>query len=96
MSAIQKEFARSLRLDVRNPMLSLPAMERLLALDAASKEALRAVLKDVASDARLRADKCWKTHKAPMAAYWKAVAVYAGHTARALRATSQSQSKAEL
>ena len=47
--------------------------------------ALRKVLKAISADARARADKCWRTHKAPMAAYWKAVAVYANHASRALK-----------
>jgi hypothetical protein len=75
---------RSLRTDVRNPLLALPAMEQMQALPPESQAALRALLKDVSKDARARAEKCWRTHKAPMAAYWKAVAVYANHTARAL------------
>jgi hypothetical protein len=78
-------MTRSLRTDVRNPVLALPAVARLRSLDQASKDALAAILRDIAADARVRADKCWKKHKAPMAAYWKGVAVYAGHTARALR-----------
>jgi hypothetical protein len=77
--------ARSNRRDVRNPVLALPASVELQALPAESRAALRRVLREIATDARVKAEKCWKTHKAPMAAYWKAVAVYAGHTARALR-----------
>lgn len=30
-------------------------------------------------------EKSWRTHKAPMALYWKCVAVYAGHIARLCR-----------
>ncbi len=75
---------RSLRTDVRNPLLALPAMQQLLELPVEQRAAMRALLREVAADARARAEKCWRTHKAPMAAYWKAVAVYAGHTARAL------------
>jgi hypothetical protein len=77
--------ARSQRVDVRNPVSMLPAMEAMRALPAESRAAMRQVLKDIAVDARAKAEKCWRTHKAPMAAYWKAVAVYAGHTARAIR-----------
>jgi hypothetical protein len=77
---------RSNRIDVRNPLVALPSMQQILALPPESQAALRALLKDVSADARTRAEKCWRTHKAPMAAYWKAVAVYANHTARALRA----------
>ncbi len=60
-------------------------MDAMRALPPESRAALRALLRDIATDARVRAEKCWRTHKAPMAAYWKAVAVYAGHTARAIR-----------
>jgi hypothetical protein len=83
--ALPSDLARSNRVDVRNPVMALPAIADLLALPPESRAALRAVLRDIALDARFRADKCWRTHKAPMAAYWKAVSVYAGHTARALR-----------
>lgn len=76
---------RSLRTDVRNPVLALPAIATLQLLPAESRAALRLVLKDLAADCRARAEKCWRQHKAPMAAYWKATAVYAGHLGRALR-----------
>ncbi|GGN55568.1 hypothetical protein GCM10011349_32370 [Novosphingobium indicum] len=76
--------ARPTRAEVRNPVLSLPAAERLRTLDPDSRSALRAVLIDLQMDARQRAETSWRRHKAPMAAYWKAVSVYAGHLARAL------------
>lgn len=79
------KHCRQARADVRNPLLALPAVADLLALPGGSKAALAAVPKDISKDARERADKAWRTHKAPMAAYWKAVAVYANHTARVLR-----------
>ena len=80
--------SRSLRTDVRNPLVSLPSMARLQRFVEGQPVAgslLRDVLSEISSDARVRADKCWRTHKAPMAAYWKAVAVYAGHLRRGLR-----------
>lgn len=76
---------RSLRTDVRNPLLALPAAQKLRELPPESRKALEAVLRELAADSRVKAEKCWRTHKAPMAAYWKAVAVYAGHTARAVK-----------
>ena len=76
---------RSSRPYARNPVLGMPAMKRIRALPAPAREALRRVLIDLAEDASGRAEKCWRRHKAPMAAYWKAVAVYARHIARALR-----------
>jgi hypothetical protein len=75
---------RSTRADVRNPLCSLPAVEQLRALPTESQSALKSVLREISADARMRAEKCWRTHKAPMAAYWKAVAVYANHTQRLL------------
>jgi hypothetical protein len=76
---------RSSRPFVRNPILAMPGMAKLRALPLPAREGLRVVLVDLAADASDRADKCWRRHKAPMAAYWKAVAVYARHTARALK-----------
>lgn len=73
---------RSLRPDVRNPLLGLPGAKEIASLPAESRAAIRLLLEGIASDARQRAEKCWRTHKAPMAAYWKAVAVYAGHARR--------------
>lgn len=80
MSAI-----RSNRADVRNPLLALPAAASIGALPADSRAALRDVLLAIRADAQSRAAECWRKHKAPMACYWKAVAVYAGHIARLTR-----------
>jgi hypothetical protein len=76
---------RSNRAIVRNPLMALPAAEALSNLPDESKSAVRELLKQISADARIRAEKCWKTHKAPMAAYWKAVAVYANHSSRLLK-----------
>ncbi len=76
---------RSVRADVRNPILRLPEIAQLQALDDTSKAALVAVLAGIQRESRALAEKSWRTHKAPMAAYWKAVAVYANHISRALR-----------
>lgn len=81
---IAREEKRSSKADVRNPLLSLPAVAQIQALPLESQAALRALLKDISADARVRAEKCWRTHKAPMALYWKCVAVYTGHAARLL------------
>lgn len=80
-------MSRALRADVRNPVLRLPSMKALQALDQPSKDALAAVLADLRRDSAEQAEKCWRTHKPPMAAYWKAVSVYAGHISRAMRTT---------
>jgi len=79
-------MSRSTRPEVRNPVLALPAAARLASLDPASREALRAILVDLGKDAHTRAEAAWQARKAPMAAYWRAVGVYAGHIARAIAA----------
>ena len=80
--------ARSVRREVRNPVLALPAFARLAALPAESRDAIAAILGDLVTDCRARADKSWRTHKAPMALYWKATGVYANHLKRALKVPS--------
>lgn len=76
---------RAARAAVRNPMLVLPGVAALRRLDPDIRAHLRTILVELAGDARARADDSWRRHKAPMAAYWKAVSVYAGHLARVLR-----------
>lgn len=68
-----------------NPLLSLPAVAQLCALPPESQAAIRALLKDISADSRKRAEKCWRTHKGPMALYWKCLAVYANHASRLLK-----------
>jgi hypothetical protein len=80
---------RSARREVRNPVLRLPGVAALQGLDAETQKALAGALRDIQRDARERADKSWRTHKAPMALYWKAVGVYAGHLARVLHLQNQ-------
>ena len=82
MSGADQKVTRSNRAVVRNPILAMPSIDELRAMPESHQVAR--LLRDIALDARGRADKCWRTHKAPMAAYWKAVSVYAGHIARAL------------
>lgn len=78
---------RSNRREVRNPILGLPAAKAAIAdLPHDQAEALRSVLLAIQTDARARAEESWRKHKGPMAAYWKAASVYAGHIAKALRA----------
>lgn len=71
--------------DVRNPLVSLPGSAAIQALPPEARAALKVLLRDISRDARGRAQKAWTTHKAPMAAYWKAVAVYANHAQRVIR-----------
>lgn len=75
---------RSARAEVRNPLLLLPAIERIKRLPPPMVAALRQLLIELRADSLARAEKSWRGHKAPMALYWKAVGVYAGHLARAL------------
>lgn len=77
--------ARSSRREVRNPVLALPAARRLQALPPDVREHLAQLLAELAEDAHRRAAEAWRKHKAPMAAYWKACAVYAGHLRRVIR-----------
>lgn len=76
---------RSSLAEVRNPVLALPAVAQLRALPPESRRALAAVLKDLGGDARHRAQKAWDSGKGPMAAYWRAVSVYARHIGQAVR-----------
>lgn len=85
---------RSLRSGVRNPILELPAVRQIMALPPEGRSALAALLRDLSKEARQRAEKSWRQSKAPMAAYWKAVSVYAGHTARAIRPQVAAASRA--
>ncbi|QAY80497.1 hypothetical protein ETR14_27265 (plasmid) [Sphingosinicella sp. BN140058] len=86
LPAPSAERARSARLEVRNPVLGMPAVrtaiEQLTDREAA---AVRAILLAIQADARERADKSWSKKKPPLAAYWAAVGVYCGHISRALR-----------
>jgi hypothetical protein len=74
--------ARSTAATVRNPLLALPAAQAIADLPEPARLALRNLLREISADARVRAEKCWRTHKAPMAVYWKCVAVYANHAQR--------------
>lgn len=76
---------RSARAEVRNPILTLPAFKALLALDPPVRALLVALLRDFQHDARARAQHSWDRHKPPIAAYWAAAGVCAGHAAKALR-----------
>lgn len=83
-------MTRSTLREVRNPVLALPGVRRLQMLDPTTRRVIELALRDIQADARVRAEKCWQTHKAPMAVYWKAVGVYAGHLARVLAQPTSS------
>lgn len=75
---------RSSKAEVRNPILALPSVARLRALSPEARLALQDILLDIQSDARLRAENSWRSRKPPLAAYWAACGVYAGHIARSI------------
>lgn len=68
---------------VRNPVLGVPGIAELR--ESPARDDVVRVLQSIRRDAAERAEKSWRTHKAPMALYWKAVSVYAGHIARAIK-----------
>lgn len=71
---------RSTRADVRNPLLQLKSARQLGEwMTPGTAQILAIFLRELSDDARQRAGECWKKHKAPMALYWKVVAVYARH-----------------
>ncbi len=71
-----------------NPLLDLPAGRDLLALPKDDRRRIEKVMRDLRHQANAEADKAWRKKKGPMAAYWRAVATYARHTAHALSAAS--------
>jgi hypothetical protein len=73
--------AKTLR-EIRNPVLGLPAVAAIEELDPQSRKILGALLRELGKDATSRAEESWTKGKGPMAAYWKAVGVYARHIAR--------------
>ncbi|MFB9062232.1 MULTISPECIES: hypothetical protein [Sphingobium] len=84
---------RSSRAEVRNPVLRLPAIANLQALDPAIRQIIRTILLELRADARALAEKSWRQRKAPMASYWAAVSVYSGHFARAISNNLSSVAK---
>lgn len=76
---------RSRRREVRNPMLAMPAVRAALAeMTPDDRARWRRILLAIRDDARERAEKSWKTHKPPMAVYWKTIGVVCNHLARVL------------
>lgn len=76
---------RSIRADVRNPLIRLPSAQRIRSLSPECRAALDGILVELRADCRANADKAWRKHKAPMAAYWKAASVYVGHLRKLTR-----------
>lgn len=67
-----------------NPLLRLESVQQLLELPAEQRGAMVGLLRELRADADRQAENAWKKRKGPMAAYWRAVATYARHTAHAL------------
>lgn len=82
---VDQAALRSNQPEVRNPILKLDAAQRLQRLGPLARAELRGVLLDLRADAHRQGDYCWHKRKYSSAAYWKVVAVYAGHIARVLR-----------
>lgn len=78
------QFGRGARREVRNPVLLLPAAQGILALPVESRRPLGILLRQLADQANEQAQSSWKSNKGIMAAYWKAVSVYAKHLARVI------------
>ena len=70
--------------------------DRFADLPPNARDALARALVDLRRDARERAELQWRRNKAPMAFYWRVVAVYAGHLARALRAEPPARNRTPL
>ena len=76
---------RSNKPEVRNPLLAYPSAAKAADMPPEAREWLILFLEDLRRDARERAAKAWRSHKAPIALYAKVVQVYTGHLIRVLR-----------
>lgn len=75
---------RSLKPDVRNPVLRLTSARLIQSLPIEQRRLLGILLRDLAKDANEQAERAWKKRKGPMAVYWRATSTYAKHLARAI------------
>jgi hypothetical protein len=65
-----------------NPLLKLPAAQKILALpDSPEKRLLEQLLREMRADALVTAEKSWRKRKGLIGAYWLAVATYCRHIA---------------
>ena len=71
-----------------NPLLKLPAAQRLMALPPEQRKLIEELMRELRADADRLAEVSWKRRKGPIACYWRAVATYARHIAHALKASS--------
>jgi uncharacterized membrane protein len=82
--------ARSNKPEVRNPVLAYPSAAKAARMPPEAREWLIQFLEDFRRDARERAAKAWKAHKAPVALYAKVCQVYSGHLIRVLRRAGEA------
>lgn len=79
--------ARSSSAQVRNPIAAIPEVQALRDLPPQARLAVQAAFRAISAKARENGNKAWASHKAPMAAYWKANAVNFRHLAIAIKET---------
>jgi hypothetical protein len=77
-------FGRSAEIDVRNPVLRLRSAKSIMALPIEQRRPLGILLRELSLEADTQAEAAWRKRKGIMAAYWRAVATYAKHLARAI------------
>jgi hypothetical protein len=87
---------RSTRAEVRNPVLALPAARILAAIDPDTRTVLALLLRDLQQDAWSKSRQSWDRRKAFTAAYWAAVATYAGHILRAVGGAGSDRGRMPL
>lgn len=76
---------REARAEVRNPVLGMKAFRKFATIQPAALDAFADLLLEIHTEAAERAEQSWRARKGPMAVYWRAVSVYAGHIRRAIR-----------
>ncbi|MCG5239545.1 hypothetical protein MCW82_07155 [Azospirillum doebereinerae] len=78
------DSGRSAKVEVRNPVLGLPAARAIQALPMEQRRPLGILLRELSSQCDAQAEASWLARKGIMAAYWRAVATYSKHLARAI------------
>ena len=81
-----------------NPITGLPAAHDLAALlqdQPKLRDLLVQLLFQLGEQADGLAEHSWKQRKAPMAAYWRACAVYARHIARSMKQQANAKGRGE-
>ena len=76
--------SRKVRRERLSPLLGLPSFQGLAELPASTLEPLGTVLGGLRDVAAAEGPRSWRKRKAPMAAYWMAVAAHAGAAVRTI------------